>query len=98
VKQIYGGILQIVALHAIKRPQIKISSTKYQISSTKYQIPNTRNQISNVWAVLFETLELGPFLEIEICFFGILSIYGRLCITVSIKHATPAGNDYYCMY
>jgi hypothetical protein len=75
VKQIYGGILQIVALHAIKRPQIKISSTKYQvpnikyqISNTKCQIPNTRNQISNVWAVLFETLELRPFLEIEICF------------------------------
>jgi len=32
VEQIYGGILQIVALHAIKRPQIKESKTKCQIS------------------------------------------------------------------
>jgi hypothetical protein len=33
VEQIYGGILQIVALHAIKRPQrVKI---KYQITNVK---------------------------------------------------------------
>jgi len=81
VEQIYGGILQIVALHAIKRPQrVKV---KYQLTNLKKQNAKSQKSKFDIWF-----------------FFGhwYLRFVIWLYITVSIKHPTPAGNDYYCMY